>query len=198
MTIWNERYNSEDFLFGREPNRFFKEMIDRLNPGKLLLPAEGEGRNAVYAAKLGWEVHAFDGSTVGREKAMLFAEDEDVSINYRVGLIEDFEPEPGEFDAVSLIYCHLSENIRKPFFDKLVDSLAPGGILFLEAFRKEQLGFTSGGPSDPGMLYSSEQLTKDFGKLSELSITRETIWLDEGPGHQGEAKVIRMIGRKLS
>lgn len=196
MTIWNERYGSEDFLFGREPNRFFKEMIDGMNPGKLLLPGEGEGRNAVYAAKLGWDVYAFDASAVGRDKALLLAEEEDISISYQVNLIEAFEPEPGKYDAIALIYCHLQPAVRKPFFDKLADSLAPGGTLFMEAFRKEQLGFKSGGPKDPDMLYSAEKLALEFSGLYDLDIRAETIWLDEGPGHQGEAKVIRLVGKK--
>lgn len=194
MTIWNERYNSEEFLFGKEPNRFFKETIDRLSPGKLLLPAEGEGRNAVYAAKTGWDVYAFDASTVGKDKAFDLAEQEDVSISFEVSRIEDFEIQPQEFDAVALIYCHLQPDIRTLFFDKLVESLAPGGVLLLEGFRKEQLGLTSGGPRDHEMLYSAELLADDFKKLSKLDIRQETIWLDEGAGHQGEAKVVRLTG----
>ncbi len=196
MTIWNERYSSEDFLFGKEPNRFFKETIDGFNPGKLLLPAEGEGRNAVYAAKLGWEIDAFDASRVGKDKALDLAEQEGVAINYEVSMIEDFESKPGSYDAISLIFCHLQPEIRKPFFDRLVESLAPGGVIIVEGFRKEQLGLTSGGPKDPAMLYSAEQLASDFKQLSKLDITQETVWLDEGPGHQGEAKVVRMIGKK--
>jgi SAM-dependent methyltransferase len=196
MTIWNERYNSDDFLFGREPNQFFKEMIDKLEPGKLLLPGEGEGRNAVYAAKLGWDVYAFDASTVGQGKALMLAQNEDVSINYDISLIEHFEPEPEKYDVIALIFCHLQQEIRHPFFDKLAESLAPGGTLFMEAFRKEQLAFSSGGPRDPEMLYSVEHLAVEFSTLPDLEIYNETEYLDEGPGHQGEAKVVRLVGKK--
>ncbi len=196
MTIWNERYNSEEFLFGKEPNRFFKETIDKLDPGKILLPADGEGRNAVYAAKTGWEVHAFDASEVGKDKALDLADQKGVSIDFEVKLIEDFEAEPNSFESIALIYCHLHPSIRGIFFEKLVESLAPGGTIILEGFRKEQLGLTSGGPKDPEMLFSAEQLVTDFGKLTKLTVTRETVWLDEGPGHQGEAKVVRLIGKK--
>jgi hypothetical protein len=196
MTIWNERYNSEDFLFGKEPNKFFKETIDKLSPGKIMLPADGEGRNAVYAARMGWEVYAFDASSVGKDKALQLAEQEGVNISFEVSLIEDFEAHPDAYDAIALIYCHLQPSIRSAFFDKLVESLAPGGTLFLEAFRKEQLGLKSGGPSHPEMLYSAEQLTSGFSQLSNLNVTSETIWLDEGGGHQGEAKIIRLVGKR--
>jgi hypothetical protein len=194
MTIWNERYGNEVFLFGREPNQFFRDTIKGLCPGTILLPAEGEGRNAVYAAKQGWEVDAFDASSVGRDKALLFAEEEDVSINYETGMIEDFEPDPGKYNVIGLIYCHLHPSVRKPFFEKLVESLAPGGMLIMEGFRKEQLGHKSGGPSDPEMLYSADQLANEFAQLSQLTIQPETVWLEEGSGHQGEAKVIRLTG----
>lgn len=196
MTIWNERYNSEDFLFGKDPNRFFKEVIEGLNPGRLLLPGEGEGRNAVYAARLGWEVDAFDASEVGKDKALDLAEQEGVQIRYDVGMVEDFESKPGAYDAISLIYCHLHPDIRKKFYDKLIDSLAPGGVLFIEGFRKEQLGLTSGGPRDPEMLFSSQQLAADFSRLSKLKVTEDVVWLDEGPGHQGEARVVRLTGKR--
>ena len=58
--FWNERYSQEAYAYGTEPNAFFKSRIDQLSPGKLLLPAEGEGRNAVYAATKGFEVSAYD------------------------------------------------------------------------------------------------------------------------------------------
>ncbi len=196
MTIWNERYSTEEFIFGKEPNQFFKQSIDKLIPGKILLPADGEGRNAVYAAKIGWEAYAFDASAVGKDKALDLAEQEDVSINYEVSLIEDYEIVPNTYDAIALIYCHLTASTKGPFFEKLVESLAPGGIVILEGFRQEQLAMTSGGPKEPERLYTAGQLALDFKQLSKVTITEKTVWLDEGPGHQGEAKVVRLIGKK--
>ena len=120
---------------------------------------------------MGWDVYAFDASTVGKDKALDLAEQEGVGISYEVGQTEDFKANPGEDDAIALNYCHMQSDIRNLFFDRLVESLAPGGILFLEAFRKEQLGLKSGGPSDPEMLYSAEQLTAEFSQLSQVYIT---------------------------
>ena len=132
---------------------------------------------------------------MGKDKALQLAEQEGVNISFEVSLIEDFEAQPGEYDAILLIYCHVEPSLRTVFFDKLVESLAPGGVLFLEGFRKEQLGLTSGGPSTSERLYSARQLESDFRQLSQLNITEDTIWLDEGPGHQGEAKVVRLTGK---
>ena len=71
--FWNERFGKEEFIYGTEPNQFFKEQLQNLEIGTLLLPAEGEGRNAVYAATQGWEVSAFDISEQGRVKAIFLA-----------------------------------------------------------------------------------------------------------------------------
>ena len=67
--FWEIRYAEKQYAYGENPNVYFKEQLDKLKPGKILLPAEGEGRNAVYAAKQGWEVMAFDLSSEGKNKA---------------------------------------------------------------------------------------------------------------------------------
>ena len=72
--FWDERYGDDEYAYGTKPNTWFAEQLARMAQGRLLLPAEGEGRNAVYAAKLGWEVTAFDISAAGRDKAMRLAE----------------------------------------------------------------------------------------------------------------------------
>ena len=68
--MWNQRYAEHELVYGEAPNTFLKAFIDREEPGSILLPAEGEGRNAVYAASMGWEVFAMDFSTVAQEKAL--------------------------------------------------------------------------------------------------------------------------------
>lgn len=81
---WNKKYSSEMYAYGEQPNVFFKDELDKLPCGKILLPADGEGRNGVYAASKGWQVESFDMSETGREKAMRLAEKMGVEINYRI------------------------------------------------------------------------------------------------------------------
>jgi len=88
--FWNQRYTEKDMVYGREPNAYFKAFIDSHKSGTLLLPADGEGRNAVYAASKGWHVDAFDFSEVARERAMDFARGEKLLINDELKNIEDF------------------------------------------------------------------------------------------------------------
>jgi 2-polyprenyl-3-methyl-5-hydroxy-6-metoxy-1,4-benzoquinol methylase len=104
--FWNIRYNQKEYAYGTQANQFLKEQIKNLKPGKALFPAEGEGRNATYAAQLGWEVEAFDLSIEGKNKAENLAKHRNVLINYTVGDLENIHFEPNQFDLIVLIFAH--------------------------------------------------------------------------------------------
>ncbi len=127
--MWNERYNTEEYVYGRDPNVFFARSLGPLSPGKLLLPGEGEGRNAAYAASLGWEVEAFDQSSVGAEKAERLAREMGVHISYTVSGLEEFPFEAGVYDAIALIYFHAPAPVRQVLHRQVVDALKPGGTV---------------------------------------------------------------------
>lgn len=195
MSFWDERFSSEEFVYGKEPNQFYKHILDLLNPGSILLPGEGEGRNALYAAKTGWKVTAFDSSTAGKEKAHQLFNENNLELNYQISDYKSFESTE-KYDVISLIFTHLPSNERKIAHSKYIDLLKDGGTLILQMFSKEQLGLTSGGPKDLDMLVSAEELRSDFEHLTSLSVEQETILLNEGPYHQGEAHVISVKGIK--
>lgn len=193
--FWNERYSGNHFIYGKKPNAFFKQRIDQLTPGKLLMPAEGEGRNAVYAAYKGWTVEAFDLSRKARKKALELAKRHHVSLSYVVSRYQDFDIDPESYDAIGLIYAHIHNSLRRQLHRRLITGLKPGGTLILEGFSKKQLGNDSGGPKDLDMLYSIEELTKDFKSLHiELAESVETT-LAEGFHHEGKANVIRIVAQ---
>lgn len=194
--FWDQRYAENETVYGNEPNKFFRLFIDQHKPGTLLLPAEGEGRNAVYAASRGWQVDAFDFSQVAREKALDFARGERVVINYELKNIADFKAGK-QYDAVGLIFVHLPEVLRKKFHQEVYNSIKPGGFMVLEAFAKEQVNMESGGPRDAMLLYDAPSLCNDFPFLHMLSCEQKEILLDEGDYHKGKASVLRMIGQRL-
>lgn len=194
--FWDQRYAENETVYGYEPNKFFKLFIDLHKPGSLLLPAEGEGRNAVYAASKGWEVDAFDFSEVARDKALDFARGEKVQVNYQLKNIITYQADR-LYDAVGLIYVHLPEQIRKKFHQEICNSIRPGGFLVLEAFAKEQVQLESGGPGDADLLYDAPSLCNDFPFLHLMSCEQKEIILDEGDYHKGKAAVLRMIGQRL-
>ncbi len=194
--FWDQRYAENETVYGYQPNQYFKLFIDLHKPGKILLPAEGEGRNALYAASKGWQVDAFDYSEVAREKALSQAEANDVVINYEIKDVTQFVAIE-QYDAVALIYLHLPPDIRKSFHREIVKALKPGGFLLLEAFAKEQATLDSGGPRDPEMLYDAASICNDFQFLHQISCEQKEIILKEGDYHQGKAAILRMLAQKL-
>jgi len=195
MTIWNERYSAEAYAFGKEPNQYFKSVIDRLTPGRLLVPGAGEGRDAVYAAKLGWEVHAFDLSHIGQQKALRFAEEEGVSIAFEVLDVAHFGLTEERFDLIALTFLHLPAGLRRQFFGNLHHALVPGGKVVLEAFNPKQLGYNSGGPKDITMLLTPDILKEELTGIDPLECYEFHISLDEGEFHRGDAEVVRYLGQ---
>ena len=194
--FWNERYATKEYAYGIEPNQFYKEQLEKLNSGKILFPAEGEGRNAVYAAKKGWDVFAFDPSVEGKRKAEKLVSENGVNIDYQIAGYENVHFKPHFFDCIVLIFAHMHPLKRTEVHQKLTFYLKPGGILILEGFSKNQISYNSGGPRDVNMLFSKEELQSDFGLYSKLTIAETDIILDEGPFHQGKASVIRVLGIK--
>lgn len=195
--FWEKRYKEAQYAYGTEPNEFFKIFIDGCQPGKLLLPAEGEGRNAVYAARRGWDVNAFDFSLNARKKAMELAVSTGVSINYFVADIEFYELSEELFDVISLIHIHFPPSTRKYVHRKMVNSLKKGGFLVMEAFSKDQLKYQSGGPSNIDLLYSVNDLKEDFSQLDIQTLYQIEYEMNEGPFHQGTASAVRLVAMKI-
>jgi 2-polyprenyl-3-methyl-5-hydroxy-6-metoxy-1,4-benzoquinol methylase len=194
--FWDTRYSEEHAVYGVEPNEYFKQQLQQLKSGKLFLPCEGEGRNAIYAAGLGWRVTAFDQSEVAKKKAMRNALLNRVSIQYDISDVSTYDYPSNYFDVVALIYTHQPAERRPLFHLKCMQSLKSGGTLILEGFSKQQLHFQSGGPKDVTMLYSIEEMLSDFSSLHINELIETKINLNEGPYHQGEASVIRLLAVK--
>ncbi len=194
--FWNERYKTNDTVYGHQPNTFLKEQLLKLPPRKLLLPAEGEGRNALFAASLGWKVTAFDFSVEAKNKAIEAATDNHLSIDYTTEDIKEIILPEKTYDAIGLIYVHMEPTVRATFHKKCVNALKPGGVLILEAFSKDQMNNTSGGPKDVSMLHSIETLRKEFEGLQISLCKEEDTFLDEGKFHSGIADVVRFVATK--
>lgn len=194
--FWDDRYGAHASVYGMAPNAFLKENLVGMRPGTALFPAEGEGRNALFAASLGWKVFAFDQSKVAQEKALAAAARAGLRIEYEVIGLEHF-PEvhfPEGYDLIGLFYVHMPSTLRKVFHARMLKNLAPGGTLILECFSPHQLEYSSGGPKDPDMLYTVDQALEDFSSLQNLQVSESEVVLDEGQFHQGPASVIRVMG----
>jgi 2-polyprenyl-3-methyl-5-hydroxy-6-metoxy-1,4-benzoquinol methylase len=198
---WNERYANEEFAYGEEPNNYLKEQLTKLDAGKILFPAEGEGRNAVFAAKEGWTVSAFDISNEGLRKALQLAEKNNVSIDYQIGELQALSYQEEQFDVIALIYAHFPANIKSQLHKELDKYLRKGGIIIFEAFSKNHLDYLAknekvGGPKDIESLFSIEEIEADFNNYEIIELKETVIHLNEGIYHNGEGSVIRFVGRK--
>ncbi|WP_020402746.1 class I SAM-dependent methyltransferase [Gracilimonas tropica] len=195
--FWNERYSEPEFVYGTEPNHFFSEQLDQLKPGKLILPADGEGRNAVYAAQKGWEVQAVDYSSSAREKALELAKEKGIEISYDLSDLAEYDFGSEIYDAAAFIYVHLPRSIIKDVYANVIKSLKPGAKIMVEVYSVNQLGRDSGGPKDERVLYTEEKL-RDLLSGTEIEWMEEKeIDLSEGKYHVGKAMVIRAIAVRI-
>lgn len=196
--FWNSRFDDKNYAYGEEPNSYLQQQLIQLQPGKILLPMEGEGRNAVFCAQQGWKVDAFDFSETGQKKALQLAEKQQVKINYSIDDLQEYNFPENSYNAVALIFAHPPEQYRIQFHQQIAKSLKPGGHLILEAFHVQQLkqNRTSGGPRKEAMLYTEKMLQDDFNLLNIIELQYTTEELTEGNYHQGKAEVIRLFAKK--
>lgn len=198
---WNERYSKAGFAYGEQPNSYLKEQLQHLDVGTILFPAEGEGRNAVFAAGLGWTVSAFDISIEGKNKAFRLAEANKVTIDYQVGELQALKYNAEQFDAIALIYAHFPAGIKSLYHLALDKYLRKKGIVIFEAFSKKHIDYIAknekvGGPKDIAMLFSIDELRSDFANYDIIELAEKEIELSEGLFHNGKGSVIRFVGRK--
>ena len=195
-TMWNERYQQDIYQYGINPNDFMAKQIQQLPAGRILFPGAGEGRDAVFAAKLGWEVHAFDLSEQGQSKALKLASQEKTRLHFKVTDASLVKFPIASFDVIALTYFHLPIEIRLPFYANCVSWLKPGGKILIEGFSKKQLLLSSGGPKNIDWLFSAKELETEFPGLKILTNEEKQRVLDEGPLHQGLAEVVQFIAQK--
>ena len=197
--MWNSKFSREGYLYGKEPNRFLAAEIDALAPGsKLLFLGEGEGRNACYAAAKGHVAVALDASDRGLQKASELAAEMGVSITTRHQDLATWSAD-GAYDAVMASFLHLTEPLRTQAFREALKALKPSGLFAAELFSVRQMPLQSGGPKDLDLLYTVESLRNvfDVEGYETLMLEESLEHLDEGQGHQGDARVIRIRVRRL-
>jgi len=203
QAFWNERFAMADYKYGRAPNAFLRAQAHRLAPGsRVLVPGDGEGRNGVWLASRGHEVWAVDYAQAGLAKGRQLAEASGRAVAERFHTLHadltEWSPTAGPWDAVVLIYCHLPSAQRQVVHRRLAAALRPGAWFLLEAFEPAQLAWSSGGPKDVDMLVSPDDLRRDLdGLVTFETLEPAEVMLDEGPGHQGEARVVRCVARRL-
>lgn len=194
--MWDERYNTTEYVYGTDPNTFLASVIDQIPRGRTLCLAEGEGRNAAFLAEQGHDVVAVDASAVGLAKAQRLASERGVTIETVVADLADFAIAAHSWDAVVSIFAHVPPQIRKPLHSKIVQGLRSGGMLVLEAYTPEQIKLGTGGPPVPELTMNLDVLREELDGLlfqHAVELQRDVI---EGRFHTGKGAVVQVVAIK--
>lgn len=153
--MWDARYEAQELVWGAEPNRFLPPVVADLPPTTALDIACGEGRNAIWLARNGWDVTGVDFSVRAIEKARRLAGDTEV--DWVVCDVTGFVPDH-EYDLVIVFYLHLPDAAMTATFDHAIAALAPGGTFFGVGHALRNLAAGYGGPPDPDILWTEERI----------------------------------------
>lgn len=195
--FWNKKYDIAGYLYGKEPNEFLVSCINNFSKNeRVLFLGEGEGRNAVYFAKKGYDVRALDVSSIALEKLQDFAKEEDVSIKTTCLDLEQWEPKK-KFGGILASFLQLESPLKEQVFQNIEKGLISGGFFVGEFFSKKQLNYTSGGPTDENILYAVDSFKGLFKSCIIHKLSEDEVELSEGSRYQGKASVIRLIIQKL-
>lgn len=156
---WNRRYNTGEYLYGKEPLKFLKEKLNILAKGKALVLAMGEGRNAVFLAGNGFDVDGCDISEKAVEKTRRFAKESGVTLNAFVADLEEYKIPANTYDLVTCFYY-----TQKSLIPLIKDGLKKGGMVMFETYSIDQLkyGKDAPGPKNPAYLLKHNELLDHF------------------------------------
>jgi hypothetical protein len=193
---WEERYGRAGYHFGTAPNDFLRDHVGSLPRGRVLCLAEGEGRNAVYLARQGFEVSSIDLTSAGVEKTRRLAREHGVNVDAVAGDLATADLGVQSWDGIVSIFAHLPPAIRRDLHRRVVAALSPGGVFLLEAYTPNQLGRGTGGPPTPELTMTRRGLMQELDGLEfihALETDREVV---EGEGHTGLGSVVQVIARR--
>ncbi|BAN69966.1 class I SAM-dependent methyltransferase [endosymbiont of unidentified scaly snail isolate Monju] len=194
--MWDQRYSDDDYFYGTAPNDFLATNAGRIPNGPVLCLAEGEGRNAVHLAGLGYQVTAVDSSAAGLRKAERLARERGVTLECVHADLADYDLGTARWAGIVSIFAHLPPPLRRQVHAAIPRALRPGGILLLEAYTPAQLDHGTGGPPVAELMMDAASLRDElpglvFDHLAECE--REVV---EGKGHRGTGAVVQAIARK--
>ena len=193
---WDQRFATKEFVYGEQANDFLRQHAAGLAAGQALCLAEGEGRNAVFLAELGHQVCAQDISPIGLGKAKALAQRKGVNITTLCCDLAALDLKPNSLDLIAAIWMHVEPELRATVFEQSVEALRPGGHLLIEAYRPQQLNFSSGGPARKELLIDAAQLQKELAALEPLILQEIERTISEGNAHQGRSAVVQFFGRR--
>ena len=195
-SFWDEKYDADEFMYGKEPNDFLRNNVDALPHGKVLCLADGEGRNSVFIASTGRAVWSVDLSTKGPLKTQRLAAERGVEVTAESADLADYDLGENRWDAIVSIFAHMPIDVREDLHKRVATALKPGGVFLLEAYTPSQVGRGTGGPQDPALTMQLNALKEELAPLTFVVVQEIERNVVEGIGHTGMASVVQVIARK--
>jgi SAM-dependent methyltransferase len=189
---WDRRHAEAGLLFGAEPNRFLVAEVEGLEPGRALDLACGAGRNAVWLAERSWAVTAADFSEVAIENARVLAAERGVEVEWLVADLLEWRPPSRAFDLVVVLYLQLPAGERRRVLASAAEAVAPGGTLLVVGHDLENLNGGWGGPRDPAVLFTPDDVA---GELPGLEVEKAERVLRPVQTDEGEVQAIDALVR---
>jgi len=196
-TFWDERFDSKEYYYGKQPNDFLKAHAHYFpEGGHILSLGEGEGRNAVYLAKKHFNVTALDSAKTGLDKTKKLAKEKNVQVHLLLENLKNYAFEKDKWDGVLNIFCHLPAKIRKKIHENLPATLKKDGVFLMEAYTPEQINYGTGGPKNVELLYDPETIKDELKGLELIHFKVVEREIREGIGHTGLSSVLQVIAKK--
>ncbi|PUE50925.1 SAM-dependent methyltransferase [Limnohabitans sp. 2KL-1] len=197
QNTWNQRFNTEHYVFGEAPNAYLQAQAAHLVPGTALALADGEGRNGVWLARQGLQVDAFDFSDNALRKAQALASKHQVTVNMVCSDWQSFDWQAAHYDnIVGIFFQFATPAERTQLFHRMDTSLKPGGTLIIQGYTPRQLDFNTGGPGKLAHMYDETLMLDAFGHLDILDLRTYEADITEGTGHKGMSGLLGLTARK--
>lgn len=197
-SMWDERYATDEYVFGTEPNAFLVSQQQWLKPGMSCLAlADGEGRNGVWLAQQGLRVRSVEASPVALKKAKQLAAQRGVELDFELADLAHWQWDAHRFDVVVGIFIQFAPPpLRAQMFAGIKQCLKPGGLLLLQGYTPKQLEYKTGGPPLAEHMYTEALLRAEFGEMEWLHFAEHDDVIEEGCGHRGMSALIDLVARK--
>ena len=195
---WNQRFAGAEYVFGTAPNAFLTRQKPHLpQHGRALAVGDGEGRNGVWLAQQGLDVHSIDLSPVAQAKARLLSQSAGVNLTFELADLANWNWPTEAYEVIVAIFIQFCGPIeRAKIFAGIRQSLVPGALLLIEGYTPKQLAYGTGGSKTIENLYTRELLEREFSEFTSMEIAEYDAHLAEGTAHEGMSAVIDLVARK--
>lgn len=197
LNTWNQRFATEQYIFGEAPNAYLFSQVAHLQTGSALAVADGEGRNGVWLAEQGLRVEAFDFSENAVQKAHQLAQRRGQSVQWHCSDWQSFDWKVAHYNnVVGIFFQFATPAERKVLFAQMDASLKSGGTLIIQGYTAEQLSFNTGGPGKLDHMYDEAMIREAFVNYDIIDLKTYTTQIDEGSAHRGMSGLLGLTARK--